>query len=335
MHLDIFNDDAFSLTQLTTAINDLPHVPGRLGRLGLFSESGISTTTVSVEKVGLTLSLVPSAPRGSSGQVKGIDRRNLRNLSTVHLPQRDAINADALQNLRAFGSETEVTTVQTVVNQKLAKMKRDNDVTIEWQRMGAVKGQVLDSDGTTVLLDLFTEFGVTQSTLDFVLDSDTTKVKQKCTDLQRLVEDKLGGVQYTGLHVMCSAEFFDALVTHPAVEKAYDRWIDGEFLRTQQRNVGGGGMFEFAGVMFEEYRGKVGSTRFIGANKAYAIPLGVSDLFVTHYAPADYVETVNTIGLPYYAKQWIEQPGKRVELEAQSNPLNFCTRPSAVVELSI
>jgi len=143
MHLDIFNDDAFSLTQLTTAINDLPHVPGRLGRLGLFSESGISTTTVSVEKVGLTLSLVPSAPRGSSGQVKGIDRRNLRNLSTVHLPQRDAINADALQNLRAFGTESEVTTVQTVVNQKLAKMKRDNDVTIEWQRMGAVKGQVL------------------------------------------------------------------------------------------------------------------------------------------------------------------------------------------------
>ncbi len=335
MHLDIFNDDAFSLGQLTIAMNDLPHVAGRLGRMGLFREEGIATTSVSIEKIGLTLSLVPSAARGSSGKPVTNEKRTMRNLSVVHLPQRGAVIADEVQNLRAFGTESEVTTLQTMVNQKLAKMKRDLDVTLEWQRMGAVKGQVLDADGTTVLVDLLAEFGVSQSTLDFVLDSDTTKVKQKCTDLQRVIEDKLGGIQYTGVHVMCSAEFFDALVTHPAVEKAYDRWIDGEFLRNQQRQIGGGGMFEFAGCVFEEYRGKVGSTRFIAQNKAYAIPLGVPDLFVTHYGPADYAETVNTIGLPYYAKQWMEQPGKRVELESQSNPLNICTRPAAVVELSI
>lgn len=41
--LDIFNDDAFSLTSLTATINQMDYKPGRLGQLGLFQESGINT----------------------------------------------------------------------------------------------------------------------------------------------------------------------------------------------------------------------------------------------------------------------------------------------------
>lgn len=335
MHFDVFNNDAFSLSQLTKAINDMPHVPGRIGQLGWFAEEGISTTSVSIERQGLTLSLVPSAARGAPGRPVTNEKRNLRSFNIVHLPQRGAVNADEVQNLRAFGSETEVETLQNVVNKKLAKMRRDLEVTIEWQRMGAIKGQVLDSDATTVLLDMFTAFDVAQQTMAFDLDVDATKVKQKCTDLHRKIEDQLGGVSYTGVRVLCSPEFFDALVQHPAVTKAYDLWQDGGFLREQQRAIGGGGGFWFSDVWFEEYRGKVGATRFIASGEAYAVPEGVSDLFVTHYGPADYMETVNTLGLPYYAKQWMENPGKRVELESQSNPLHLCTRPSAVIKLTL
>ena len=56
-HLDIFKDDAFSMQSLTKAINEQPYVPGRIGALGLFSEEGVNTTSVSVEKLGETLSL--------------------------------------------------------------------------------------------------------------------------------------------------------------------------------------------------------------------------------------------------------------------------------------
>ncbi len=31
--LDIFNDDAFSLTSLTATLNDQPYKPGRIGEL--------------------------------------------------------------------------------------------------------------------------------------------------------------------------------------------------------------------------------------------------------------------------------------------------------------
>ena len=68
-------------------------------------------------------------------------------------------------------------------------------------------------------------------------------------------------------------------------------------------------------------------------DRAFAVPEGVPDLFITRFAPGDYMETVNTNGLPYYASQEIMKHSKGVEMEAQSNPINLCTRPHAVVEL--
>lgn len=333
--LDIFNDDAFSLRSLTTAINETPYQPMLLGELGLFSENGLTTTALQIEKRGTTLSLIPAASRGAPGRPESNDKAKLIPISTVHLPQSGAVLADEVQNLRAFGTESEVETVQNLVNRKLGKLRRNIDVTIEYQRIGAIKGQVVDADGSSVILDMFTTFGVTQQTVAMALTTDSTKVKLKITEAQRKVENALGGLMHRGFIALCGEGFFDALVTHPAVEKAYDRWQDGAFLRTLQRsqNAGQPG-FEFCNVSWHEYRGTVGGIPFIGTDDAYLIPLGVPDLFETHFAPADYVETVNTLGLPYYAKQELMRMGKGVELESQSNPISICTRPNAVVKLT-
>lgn len=328
MHMDIFNNDAFSVTNLTLAIQNVPHQPQRLSELRLFSEEGIPTTSVSLESMGSTISLVPAASRGAPGRPMTNDKRTLRAMSTIHLPQRATIVADEVQNLRAFGSESEVETAQNLMNRKLAKMRRDLDTTIEWQRMGAIKGQILDADGTTVLEDLYNTFGVTQTTHNMVLGNTSTKVLQKVVEAKRKMEAELGGLMYTGLRAICSASFFDALVTHPAAEKAFDRWMNGEFLRTDLR-----GGFYFAGVYWEEYRGRVGAQSFVEDGVAYLIPEGVADLFVTYFAPADYMETVNTNGVPYYAKQEPMPFNKGIMVEAQSNPLSICTRPAVPVKL--
>lgn len=332
MHFNIFEDQAFSLASLTDAINDLPHVPGRLGQLGLFVEKPVSTTTVSIERVGQTLQLVPSAPRGASGQQGTRDKRTLRALNLIHLPQEDVVIADEIQNLRAFGSESEVVTLQNLINERIANLKLNLDITIEHQRIGAVKGQVVDADGVTVLHDMFDTFGVTQNALSFELDDDDTKVKQKCIDLARSIETELGGIQSSGVRVLCSPEFFDAFVSHPAVEDAYDRYLDGQFKRESQRKTG----FWFADTYFEEYRGQVGNYRFIEAGDAYAVPEGVAGgLFTTFYGPADHMDTVNTLGKPYYAWQRLNDRNTAAIIETQSNPLHVCKRPRAVPKLTI
>lgn len=328
--LDIFKDDAFGLVNMTQAINDAPHQPTRISDLKLFSEEGITTTSLSIESVGTTLALVPAGQRGSSPEVVVGDKRKLISVNTIHLPQRATILADEVQNVRAFGTESELETVQNIVNKRLAKMRRNLDTTIEYQRMGAIKGQVLDSDGSTVLLDMFDTFGVSQTTHVMALGTTSTKVRNKVVEAKRKIENALGALTYSGLRVLCSAGFFDALVGHDSVAAAYERWMSGEFLREDQRSG-----FYFAGVFWEEYRGKVGSINFIADGSAYMIPEGVPDLFVTNYAPADYMETANTIGLPYYAKQELVRMNKGVEIEAQSNPISICTRPAAVAKLTV
>ena len=328
MHMDIFNDDAFSVVSLTKAIEDTPFVPGRVGQLGIFSEEGVSTTSISIEKVGSTVSLVPAASRGSSGRPMGNDKRQMIPFTATHLPQRASILADEVQNLRAFGSESEVETAQRLMNRKLAKMRRDLDTTIEYQRIGAIKGSILDSDGTTELLNLHTAFGTSVTSHSLVLGTAGTKVRNKVIEARRKMEAALGGLTYSGARVLCSASFFDALVGHSKVEAAFDRYMNGEFLREDQR-----GGFYFAGVFWEEYRGQVGATKFIADGEAWMVPEGVPDLFVTNYAPADYMETVNTLGQAYYAKQEPKDFNKGIDVETQSNPIHICTRPAVPVKL--
>lgn len=330
MLLNVFQDDAFHFMQLTSAVNKLPHVPTRLGTLGWFETEGIWQPNAVIELQDNVLSLVPNKPRGAPGTPKGLQKRQVKVLQPAHLPQTFSVMADEVANLRAFGTTTEVEVAQSFLNKKLAVCRRDNDVTIEWGRMGALKGIVLDADGSTVLHNLFTEFGVSQTTDSWALSNNATKVQQKLTALKRLVEDKLGGVMMGGIRILASAEWFDALVGHPEFKDAWRLWNQSANLRDDLRD----GFPAMPGVIVEEYRGSVGGQRFIGANKAYAVPEGVPGLFKTLYAPANYTDAINTEGLPSYAKFKTMDFDKGIEGEVQSNPLHYCTRPEAVVELT-
>lgn len=330
MMLDVFKSDAFSLTKLTEAINRQPYVPTRIGSMGLFTAKPVNTLTIAVEMQNGVLSLVPTAPRGSRGVNKNVQKRTVRDFRTVHLPQEVNVMADEVQGIRVFGSESETQTAMQYLMQKAAVARRDLDVTHEFQRIGALKGTVLDADGSTAIYNYFTEFGLSQQTLDMNLDDNATKVRGKCQTLQRMVEDKLGGQMMTGLRAFCGKTFFDALVDHPAVQETFKySGANGE-LRKNQRMA-----FEFGDIIWEEYRGTVGGNAFIGDNDAYVYPVGVPDMFVTYFAPADYMETANTMGLPFYMKGEEMRMGKGMEYEIQSNPLHMNTRPEAVVKATL
>ena len=94
--------------------------------------------------------------------------------------------------------------------------------------------------------------------------------------------------------------------------------------------------FVFAGITFEEYRGQAtdangNARRFIAAGEAHAFPLGTVDTFATYFAPADFNETVGTLGQPLYARTIPDRDRDEwVRLEIESNPLPICTRPQVL-----
>lgn len=314
--------------QLNAYINNLPRIHTRIADMNLFQEDGlVGTTIVKVGLAGDKLVLVPNVPRGSPAQPKGLERGKVKLLETTHLPQRSTVMADQLLGVYDPVNDPAGTNVASVVNALQAVHKRDLDYTIEYHRIGALRGEVLDADGSTIV-DLYEEFGVEQTVLGLQLGTADTRVRAKVLAIKREIEAKLGGVPHRGIHVFCSASFFDDLTEHKQVKDAYSRWQDGAALRDDMRQG-----FTFAGVTFEELPGGIGENPFIPDGEAIAFPLGVPDMFITRFAPADYLETVRTKGLPYYTKTAKLRMDKGIELESQSNPLSLNTRPDAVVRL--
>lgn len=316
----------FELASLTASINAIAFKPQRLGQLGIFEEEGITTTAAKVEQLNGALSLVSTAPRGGPGQAVLGDKRKELTFAVPHIPALGGLDADELQGVRMFGSESTLDSVTAARDRLLAKMRAGLELTIEAHRLGAIKGQILDKDGS-VLQDLFSAFGVVQNTHAFALPTDATKVKQKVQEAIIKMENALGGAAYSGVRVLCGAEFFNALANHPNVEKFYlnqpaAMGLTGDPLQAIQ----------FAGVTWERYRGVSGCT--VADDEAYLLPMGVPGLFITRYAPANYLETVNTLGIPMYAKAEPRALGKGYDIEAQTNPLNLCTRPQAIVKLT-
>ncbi|NUU35140.1 major capsid protein [Pseudomonas sp. C2B4] len=326
----IFEDDAFSVPTLTAAINEQEYLPGRISGLGLFREEGITTLTVQIEKDGDTLALVPAGERGTSGLVVGGSRRNLIPFNTVHLPQRFTIKADEIQGIRAFGTRTELQSVQDVVNKRLAKARRQLDATHEFQRMGALNGQVLDADGSTVLLDIYKSFGVSRQKMSMGLNNSETEVRVSAGEALDMQADALGSVTSSGSRAFCGKNFWNKLVSHKSVKETYLNSQQAAALRGDARES-----FEFGGIVWERYRGKVAGVLFVHDDKALLIPEGVPELYISTFAPADYMETVNTEGLPYYSKIEPMPFNKGVFGEAQSNPLHLCTRPRAQILLEL
>ncbi len=331
--LDIFRSDAFSVTSLTDAINKVPFQPGQVMGLGLFQEQGIATTSVMIEEKDGILYLVPNTPRGAGAKQNETGKRKARSLVIPHLPVFDKIMADEIQGVRAFGSDNQLESVQTVVDGRIMTMSNSLDATIEHLALGAIKGQILDSDGSSVIYDLFTEFGVSQETeVDFDLDNATPAagaLRKKCAGVLRAISTNLGAATVRSAHAFCGAAFFDDLIAHAEVRDTYLAQQEAAQLR------GGyyGERFMFGGIVWEEYRGSIGGVDFINTDKCHVFPVGVPGLFKLYYGPADYMETVNTIGLPKYMKQAADERfNKFVDLEAQSNPLPICTQPKALIK---
>ena len=325
--LNIFNEDVFSLAQLTAAINELPAAPSQLGAEGIFEEEGITTTSVQVEKQGDTLSLVSAGERGTMGDSAGKPKRSMLAFSSIYLPQTDVIRADEVTNVRAFGAETELELVQNVVNTRQAKQRRRIEITHEFHRIGAVRGQVLDADGQTVLVDINEQYQIQRPKYALNVANAATKLRIKCNDVEDIIEDALGGTPYMGAIAWCGKSFWSGLMSNDWLEKTYFNTAAAAQLRDKISEI------RVGDISYRRYRGSVGGVKYVPDDRAYCTPLGVPQMFVTRYAPADHMDAVNTVGLPFYSSIEMLDHGKGVSLHSQSNPITLCTRPGAVVEL--
>lgn len=325
---NVFSSDLFSSVSLTVAINEIPYQPGYLTKSGLFEEDGIMTPTAVIEKRGSVLQVLPTAARGAPGTPILGDKRTAFPFKVPHIPAAGAIWPDEVQNVREFGTGG-LLDIQKRRDEKLAIMSADLDLTLEAHRVGCIQGKVLDTDGSTIF-DMFAEFGFAErSEVDFNLDATydpnnptiAGAIRQKATAVLREMQDDLGGIEPKGALALCSDAFWDDFIRAPEIRSTYIN----QQAANNYREFDGREEVVFAGIKWVNYRG-VG-TIVIDADKVRFVPLGVPGLFITRFAPPDWIEAVNTKGAPKHVKAVPDPAGRFIELLGQSNPLNLCTRP--------
>ncbi|ACL55630.1 major capsid protein [Methylobacterium nodulans] len=337
--LDVFQSPHFSARALTDGVNAVPNRYHRLEQLNVFPIRPVPTTYVTIEYRNGILNLLPTRERGTAGSQGLRGRRDKRTFEIPHIPHDDALMATDLQNRITFGTNDVLTPMMDAMTEKLADMTAKHFITLEHLRVGAIKGQILDADGS-LIYDLFQEFGITAKVFAFTFSDPNFDVGAKARELKGYLEDNLQGEVMTSVRALCSQEFFASFVGHPSVQKAYQFYTSAqEPLRNDVRKG-----FEFKGISWEEYRGSATyleadnsqtRTRFIDQGTAQFYPEGTQQTFATYIAPPDSVDEANMAPKPgqlIYAKQERMKFDKGIEIHTESNPLPLCKRPALLVK---
>ncbi|MEB3214440.1 MAG: major capsid protein [Leptolyngbyaceae bacterium] len=313
----MFNNylDFFTQTALIKAIAQIPYIPGQLGSSGLFSVESLTGTQLAIEQQpDGGASIVTSTERGNPSKIETLDRRKVFTFNTSHYRVDGAVYADEVLNARAAGANAVGEVLADRRNKTLARMRRHIDLTLEQLRL-------------TALLTGTTEFGSRPAETTIAMGTDATKTRAKIyTEIIEPIEAALGGIPYTDIRVWCSSGFWEGILGNKEIRDAYLYTANAQQLTGDTRM-----MVSYGGVTFERYRGS--GTSVITANKAIAVPVGVADLFIEAYAPADTFSQVGAgaLGSPYYVDSYPIDSGNRgFRLEIQTNPVMICTRNDAI-----
>lgn len=331
---NVHTGDPFSLESLTAAINSEPYRPGQISASGLFEEDGVTTVMVSIEQRDGKLGLVEPTQRGAVGETVGDEARKKIPFIIPHYQRDDSILADEVQGVRAFGTENEAEQLQDRVERKAMRHASDLTMTLEHQRVGAIKGIVTSKSGGT-LVDLYAAFGISvPAAVSLELDVTATKVGDVFQDVIYSIEDSLDE-PYDGIHVFTGRDFHKALWQHKSATDSLLYHGGAVLMREDIPDT-----FKLFGATWERYKTGAKATTdlgapYIAATDARVVVTGVPELFITRFAPADYNETVNTKGIPFYSRAIEKRNGKGYELEVQMNAASLCTRPQVLRKLTL
>ncbi len=337
MHMNIFDNDAFTLQSMTAAVEKIPFIPGFLGSLGIFGQGdGVATDTVTIERKDHTLTPIMTSQRGTEPPMGSTDKAKLRAFNIPRVAKADQVFAREVANVRAFGSEGDLLTAVKLIAQKQAKLRQEHELTMEMHRLSAAQGILLDADNSTVLYNWFDEFGISQpAEIDFDLDAASPAegvLRNLISDsVVRPIARALGASFNPGVRIIGLAgdTFYDQLVNHNDVRVTFKNWEAATGLRESTAFE----RFPFANVDWINYRGTDdNSTCAVGVGKVKFIVTGVPGLYRRVNGPGESMDTIGTIGKPIYSEMVRDDKRNQwVQPEIYSYPLHLCTRPEALL----
>lgn len=310
--------DFFTSTELLQAVAKVPYVPGQLA--GLFETRALAGTKLALEEQPANGGdLMTASARGTPSKAATLARRAVHTFETAHYRHDAAVYADEVLNARAAGTDAVAELITARRDETLAMLRRNTDATLESLRMA-----------TLVTPD--NAFGSKPADATIAFQTDATKTRAAIFNgIIKPMEAALGGIPFAGVDVYCSDGIWDDVIENKNIKDTYMYTQQAMSLRGDARDE-----VTWGGVRFIRYRGA--GTTVITADKAIAVPTGVSGMFIQAFAPADTLDSVGVgaLGQPYYVQAYPIDSGNRGwHLEMQTNPVMVCTRPDAVLTIKM
>lgn len=330
---DVFNGDLFRFRSITDYILKKPYIPQSVSLWLPWTSKGEYLPVAFIDMSEGTLDLIPEAPRGAPGDAPERDTTKAIPVNIPHYPQRDTLMAESVRGVRAAGTELELA-FETERNGILDKMHKRNLLRWEYAKVSAIKGLVYETtkDGQTVIrTNWFNIFGEVQQELEFDFDLATFPVVQTIIEGKSMSEDELGEFDANGYVLICGKEFHKALVTHPKIAEAYNRWNDGALFRDDTRK----GFPIASDVTVVAYtRGKIGGAWLIEPDEAYLCPIA-DDMYQARFAPGIGVDTLGAIGEPEHWSTKVLDHNEGVEIKGSTSILAYVQRLRSIIKFKI
>lgn len=338
---DYFN--SFKNSDFVDSITQTPLQYGYINSRDLFQTRSTNQTAIVFDKDYSEITLLPQVNRGAKAATQGKERTaDTFALRLAYFKHADRLTGEDIQSWRQVGS-TDDETLARATAEKLTDMRRAWDQTREYMKLQAIKGVFKTPDGA-VVADMFSEFGITQTVIDFELGTNTTNVDAKIAELKRTIAKAvLNGGAINGVEVMVDEAFYDQLINHPQIKNAYQYYLNSgkQVLRDDMSDYMQWGImdhFEHRGVTFVSYDATFnlpnGTTEEAFEDKSgIAIAKGVRDLFRGYNGPSNKLSEANAPGQELFMRTFVDSRDEFVEFEMEAAPLFFCTRPKSLIKV--
>lgn len=336
--------ESFKNSDFVEGITQTPLQYGYINSRNYFNVKPTTQTAIIFDKDYSTTTLLPQVNRGDKSATEGKERTaDTFALKLAYFKHEDRLTGGDIQGHRRVGS-TEDQTLAAATAEKLTDMRLAWDQTQEYMKLQALKGIFKTPDGV-VMANMFTEFGVSQTSIDFALGTSTTNVDQKIRLMKSAIsKNVLNGGAIGGVEVLVDPEFFDKLISHPNMKNAYQFYQNSgaQLLRDDLSSYMKWGImdeFTFRGVRFISYDATFnlpnGTTEAaFAASTGTAYATGVRDLFRGYNGPSNKLSEANQPGQELFMRTYIDPRDEYVEFELEAAPLYFATRPASIVAVT-
>lgn len=321
--MDIYRD-YFTRENLLASLANAQFIPRMLGEMGLFRTLGLTSTVLAIEALpDHNVAESAAIARGGPPKPLMLEKRVVETFPVSSYAWNGAVMADEVLSARAAGTSGAAEIIQSRIAEQIAMLRNQADFQHEYLRM-AVINSATNAFGTAGA-DQTVAFGA----------SDTVAVYASIHQHITLrIEAALGGLNYTGVDVLCSDTFWQGFIQSKTIRETYLNHAAAAQLRGIPMDY-----MDF-GNNVRWWRYRASGNIAITAGEAKAIPRGVNGLFVQAFAPNDTVDSVGAgaVGAPYYLNsEPMRTPAgiKGYQMVLQTHPVMLCTRPQCVLTLSL